>query len=171
MTQVKLRELEAKDVAVINSWRQDYEHVASLGSPFRFINLEVDEKWFQNYMAQRSNNLRLAAYSEDEPEKLLGVSYLNAMDWVHSHCWSSIMLAPDVPKGQGIGSSIAMQTINHAWKDLNLSKIQALILEDNELSLAMHKKCGYKEEGVLKNYFFKEGQRKNVVLVGIEREL
>lgn len=42
----KLRELERKDLTIINSWRNDYELIEQLGAPFRYINLEVDQKWF-----------------------------------------------------------------------------------------------------------------------------
>ena len=39
----KLRELERKDLIIINSWRNDYELIEQLGAPFRYINLEVDQ--------------------------------------------------------------------------------------------------------------------------------
>ena len=43
----KLRELERKDLKKINSWRNDEEIIALLGAPYRFINQEVDEKWYE----------------------------------------------------------------------------------------------------------------------------
>ena len=42
----RLRELERKDIPTINRWRNNPELVALLGAPFRYINSEVDEKWF-----------------------------------------------------------------------------------------------------------------------------
>lgn len=46
----KLRELERKDLEQINKWRNDPELIELLGAPYRFINLEVDTKWYENYM-------------------------------------------------------------------------------------------------------------------------
>ena len=49
----KLRELERKDLTIINSWRNDYELIEQLGAPFRYINLEVDQKWIDCYMSNK----------------------------------------------------------------------------------------------------------------------
>ena len=38
----KLRELESKDLAEINVWRNDPELISQLGAPYRYINLRVD---------------------------------------------------------------------------------------------------------------------------------
>lgn len=42
-----LRELERKDLPAINKWRNDPELIALLGAPFRYINLDVDIKWYE----------------------------------------------------------------------------------------------------------------------------
>lgn len=60
----RLRELERKDLARINGWRNDPELLALLGAPFRYIAPEVDEKWFESYMANRGNAVRFAITEE-----------------------------------------------------------------------------------------------------------
>lgn len=49
----RLRELERKDLPIINRWRNDAELIALLDAPFRYINLDVDMKWFDGYMSNR----------------------------------------------------------------------------------------------------------------------
>ena len=46
----KLRELEQKDLDTINKWRNNKELIDLLGAPYRFINYEVDVRWFEHYM-------------------------------------------------------------------------------------------------------------------------
>lgn len=53
-----LRELERKDLKTINCWRNDPELIAVLGAPFRYINLDVDENWFDGYMSNRGTQVR-----------------------------------------------------------------------------------------------------------------
>ena len=48
----KLRELERKDLTTINVWRNDPELISYLGAAFRYINLDVDIKWFENYKSE-----------------------------------------------------------------------------------------------------------------------
>lgn len=50
--------MERKDLTIINSWRNDHELIEQLGAPFRYINLEVDPKWFDLYMSNRGNQVR-----------------------------------------------------------------------------------------------------------------
>ena len=38
----RLRELDKKDLPVINEWRNNKELISFLGAPFRFINIDVD---------------------------------------------------------------------------------------------------------------------------------
>ena len=37
---IRLRELESKDLAEINQWRNDPELISNLGAPYRYINLK-----------------------------------------------------------------------------------------------------------------------------------
>jgi hypothetical protein len=46
----KLRELRKEDILKINKWRNDSELINHLGAPFRYINLDVDYRWYDNYM-------------------------------------------------------------------------------------------------------------------------
>jgi hypothetical protein len=46
----KLRELKREDILNINIWRANKDLIDCLGANFRFINLEVDNNWFDNYM-------------------------------------------------------------------------------------------------------------------------
>ena len=46
----KLRGLRNEDILNINNWRNDSEMINHLGAPFRYINLDVDYRWYDNYI-------------------------------------------------------------------------------------------------------------------------
>ena len=79
---LKLRELERKDLKIINEWRNDPNLISFLGPPFRFINIEVDEKWFDTYMANRAVNVRCAIV-DDSDDIIKGVVSLNSIDYLN----------------------------------------------------------------------------------------
>ena len=58
----RLRELERRDLAEINKWRNDPELIRNLGAPFRYINYEVDVQWFENYQKTARKPLALAIW-------------------------------------------------------------------------------------------------------------
>ena len=67
-----LRELERKDIMTINKWRNDSSLVRFLCAPYRYINNEVDENWFNSYMSNRKNAIRCAIMS-DTSDILIGM--------------------------------------------------------------------------------------------------
>ena len=92
----KLRELERKDLTIINSWRNDYELIEQIGAPFRYINLEVDQKWFDFYMSNRGNQVRCAIVEENKDD-ILGYKRLlcsRKKSSCYSHRWLVNCLLP-----------------------------------------------------------------------------
>jgi len=69
--------------------------------------------------------------------------------------------------GKGIGSEITMLTLHHAFYELNLKRVSSYQLEGNHASIGTHRKCGFAQEGVLRDAIFKEGSMTNLNLMGI----
>ena len=66
-----LRELSRNDLKAINLWRSDRDLISFLGAPFRFIDLEVDERWFDSYLSGRGNTIRCAIYDDSDRDTIL----------------------------------------------------------------------------------------------------
>lgn len=88
----KLRELERKDLTIINSWRNDYELIEQLGAPFRYINLEVDQKGFDLYMSNRGKQVRCAIV-EEKKDDILGLVSLVSVNQMNQSAELHILLA------------------------------------------------------------------------------
>ena len=87
-----LRELKKDDLSEINKWRNDYELISFLGAPFRYINLEVDNIWFDNYMQNRNNAIRCAIVKVSEEDNILGLVSLTGIDWINRTAEFHIMV-------------------------------------------------------------------------------
>ena len=77
-----LRELERKDLSIINKWRNNPELIKNLGAPFRYINLEVDTQWYESYMKNRNDAVRCAIV-EDENDEILGLVSLTQISQIN----------------------------------------------------------------------------------------
>ena len=62
-----LRELERGDLPEVNRWRRDPALIGRLTAPYRYINTEVDEHWFDHYMQNRSQAIRCAVVEAERP--------------------------------------------------------------------------------------------------------
>lgn len=165
-----LRELERKDMAAVNAWRRDPELIAQLGAPYRYIGPEVDERWFDAYQQNRRSTVRCAIVDRDAPEEILGMITLADIDWVHRNCELHIMIGPAAARGRGAGTFAFSAMLRHAFLDLGLERVQVTVLEDNAASLAVCRKSGFRDEGVLRNAAYKNGVWKNVIVMGVLRE-
>ena len=165
-----LRELRRSDIPTINTWRADRELISRLGAPYRFINQEVDERWFNSYMDHRSNTVRCAIVEADAPDAILGLVSLCEIDNLNRSCQLHIMIGDKNQRGKGMGYFAFREIMCHAFEDLNLNRIEVYVLTDNEASLRLCRKAGFVDEGVLRQYAFKDGRYKDTVIMGALRE-
>lgn len=161
----KLREIEREDIPVINAWRSSKELIEHLGAPFRFINREIDLKWFENYMQNRSTNIRCSIL--DEEEKVIGLVSLTNIDRINQAAIFHIMIGDRSQRGKGVGSFATKEILRHAFYDMNLNRVELSVLEKNERAIRLYEKIGFKKEGIKREAVYKNGQFVNMILMAI----
>jgi L-phenylalanine/L-methionine N-acetyltransferase len=68
------------------------------------------------------------------------------------------MAVKDSHHGQGIGSRLLSSAIDLAENWLNISRVELTVYVDNEAAIALYKKHGFKIEGELIDYAFRNGK-------------
>lgn len=164
-----LRELTHDDIKTINVWRNNKTLVDQLGAPFRYINMETDEQWFEQYMKNRGTQVRCAII-EEETNEFIGLVYLLDIDPINCRALYGIMIGEKKYQGKGYGTLATIQILEHAFYNLNLNKIFGFWLEENIRSINLAKKCGFSEEGLMRQHVFKEGKYKNMIVMSILKE-
>jgi len=165
----KLRELERGDIAEINRWRNDPELIACLGAPFRFINSDVDYKWYDSYMSNRHNCVRCAIV-DDSSDKILGLVSLVSIDYLNQSAEFHIMIGNDANRGKGIGSFAARKMLEHAFFNMNLRRIELSVLSDNLRAQHVYEKIGFVREGTKREAKFKMGAFVDIYTYGILKD-
>ena len=165
----KLREIEKKDLVVINSWRNDVDLISCLGATFRYINIDVDLKWFDNYMANRSNSVRCAVVEKDNDD-ILGLVSLVSIDHINQSAEFHIMIGNQEKQGKGIGTFAVKAMLDHAFNNLNLHRIELTVLEDNKRAQHVYEKCGFVKEGVRRKAKYKNGKFVDMYVYSVLKE-
>lgn len=164
-----LRELEKKDLPTINKWRNSPELISFLGAPFRFINLQVDEKWYDNYMANRGNAIRCAIV-EEEKDEILGLVSLVSIDFLNQSAELHIMIGNKENRGKGIGTFAVRAMVHHAFFNMNLHRVELTVLESNSRARHLYEKVGFVEEGLKRKAKYKNGEFVDMLLYSILKE-
>src|SRR5690606_10314902 len=123
---------------IINSWRSSKELIDHLGAPFRYINKEVDIKWFENYMQNRGTNIRCSIVNEEE--QVLGLVSLTNIDRMNQTAVFHIMIGDSTHRDKGIGSYATNEILRHAFYDVNLNRVELTVLESNNRAIALYEK-------------------------------
>ena len=165
----KLRELERKDLPEINKWRNDPKLIESLGAPFRYINLNVDEKWFDNYMSNRSNTVRCAIVTESD-DNIIGRVTIASINNINRTATLGIFIGDKDYRDKGYGTEAIKLILEYGFKYMNLNNIKLDLMAFNTRALKCYEKCGFKEYGRRRNCKFVNGKYYDAISMDILAE-
>lgn len=168
MPRVKLREIEKRDLTLINQWRNDPEVISYLGSNFIFIAPVIDEKWYEGYLLNRDKAARLAII-DLATDLHIGNVNLTSIHPINRTAEFSIFLGNKDYFSKGYGLEATMMVLRHGFKDLNLNRIYLTVLHDNVRAINTYRKAGFVEEGIQREAVFKEGRYKDLLCMAILR--
>lgn len=165
----RLRELEEKDMVIVNKWRNNAELISMLGAPYRFINQSADNNWFNGYMNSRSNQVRCAVVTE-ESDDILGLVSLTSINQLNQSAEFHIMIGENSNQGKGIGTFAVNEMLNHAFNNLNLQRVELTVLETNKRAQHLYEKCGFVKEGTMRKCIYKNGGFANMHIYSVLKD-
>jgi RimJ/RimL family protein N-acetyltransferase len=163
---ITLREITREDIPIINAWRRDPVVADGVGAPRRFIGIDVDLKWYEDYLTRRGSEVRCAVCLADGGQ-LVGMVSLTRIDYVHRHAEYNAVVGQRDTQSRGIGTAATRAMVRHGFFDLNLHRIYVSILVDNVGSIRMCEKAGFREEGRIREGAYKNGRYHDLVLMGV----
>ena len=159
---LRLRELARKDLESINKWRNNHTLIDFLGAPYRYINIEVDIKWYENYMVNRATTVRCAIVEEDD--EILGLVSLTDINHMNQSAELQIMIGDSENQGKGLGTFAVKEILSHAFNNLNLHRVELGVLESNTRAIHLYEKCGFVREGLKREFCYKNGKFENLLV-------
>jgi len=72
--------------------------------------------------------------------------------------------------GRGVGTEVMNILLRYVFTELNLHRLSLTVFEYNQRAIRLYEKCGFKIEGINREYHFRDGRRWDLVSMGILRE-
>jgi RimJ/RimL family protein N-acetyltransferase len=164
---VLLRAIEEKDLSMLHKWANDPEIQSMLGGWHFPGSMEFMNNWFKSF-PQDLLNQRFAIETSDEG--LIGSANLVDIDWKNNHAFHGIMIGDKSIKGKGYGIDTIMAIMRYAFEELHFERLDGSIIEYNKISLNIYcKKCGWKQEGRQRSWYFRKSRYWDRIIVGITR--
>ena len=161
---VTLRAMSKSDMPMICDMFNDPEiekNVVGWAFP---ISLEQQLSWFDNHMNDQGSFRFVIETPEDGA---VGIATLSNIDWKNRTATHGIKLANKEKRAKGIGTDTVMAIMRYAFDELGLHRLDGSWFDTNAASKALYKKCGWKEEGVRRSCVFKNGEWRDLTIVGI----
>lgn len=152
-----------KDLDMILDWRNDPEIRSKMYTSHQ-ISLKEHYDWFERLQADKAKAYFLAVLN-DEPVGVIGFSEINKIKGIAT--WA-FYASPNAPRGTG--SLMEYYALEHAFEKLALHKLRCEVLGFNTVVIKLHKKFGFKEEGVHRDAFHDGSIYHDVVHLGIFRQ-
>jgi [ribosomal protein S5]-alanine N-acetyltransferase len=166
---VYLRALEPEDYKTTHSWRSDEEIQKRVVGRKYFVSQEFEKRWVNDAIFSGHNSVKLAVCIR-ESTKHVGNVYLTNIDQYNKNADAALLLGDKNVWDQGLGTEAYILLLHYAFYELGLVRVSSRQLLDNQASIRLHEKAGFKFEAVMRKAVFKSGEFRDLNLMSILRE-
>lgn len=161
---VTLRQMTRNDMQMICDMFNDPE-LENLVVGWAFpLSLEQQQQWYEKNIND-NRNFRFVIETVDGGA--VGIATLVDIDWKNRRATHGIKLANGESRTKGVGTDAVMAIMRYAFDELGLHRLDGAWFDFNTASVNLYKKCGWKEEGVRREYVYKRGGWRDLTVVGV----
>ncbi len=158
------------DAELFAKWSRDSEYFRLLDSepvlPQTAASFKQDmERRAEKYEAN-SFVFTIRTLAEDKPIGFIG---LVGISWTHGDSWVAIGLGEREYWGRGYGGDAMRVALHYAFTELNLHRVSLGVFDYNRRAIRSYEKAGFVHEGRQREMLHRDGQRWDILLMGILR--
>ncbi|QAV33347.1 Protein N-acetyltransferase, RimJ/RimL family [Fervidobacterium changbaicum] len=127
------------------------------------MNQYLKEEWIKKD-AISHNQLN---FSIEVNGNLVGSAGLMRIDWVARSAEYGIAIFDSNYWNKGIGTEVTQMMLKYAFEYLNLNRIWLRVFENNQRAIRVYEKCGFIQEGRMRQARYFKGQYFDIVLMSI----
>ncbi|QMV44686.1 GNAT family N-acetyltransferase [Cohnella cholangitidis] len=164
---VMLREYRRDDLPWMRQWVNDPDIVHHLSDIFLYPHaLESTEAYLESMLDGRSDS-RGFVIADPSTEAYIGQVNLDSIDWKNRVGKIGIVIGSTENLGRGYGTEAMKLLIDFAFLEMNLNRLELEVYDFNERAVRSYLKCGFTEEGRLRERLYKQGRYLDVIQMGI----
>lgn len=162
---VRLRALRREDSALLYEWINQRELVI-FNASYHPVSDVDHESWLESMLKKRFD-LVIFVIEDIASGQAIGSCQLFNINWRHRSAELQIRIGDQLFQNQGLGSEAVQLLCRFGFDDLNLHRIYLSVFKKNERAIDAYRKCGFVEEGVMREAAFIDAQWLDVTLMGL----
>ena len=163
---VRLRPVQPGDLPKFAEWLGDPEVRRWLAALSEAPTLEQEVEWYEDSRANPDNVLWSIETIEGQ---LLGTVELRLAPSAH-RAELGIAIQDKLQWSKGFGTETIKLVLEYGFEDLDLNRIELTVDEQNARGRRCYEKCGFREEGLMREHRFVEGEYGNTVMMAVLRK-
>ena len=168
---VKLRAVEMDDLDRYWAWVNDPEVVQYLATAAPHpVSRAQEEEWIRQAVAQtRPPEITFALEALEEGRHIGSVS-LHRVGHPARHASLGVLIGDKEYWNRGFGTDAVTTMMHYGFEELNLNRVWLEVHDFNARAIACYRKCGFVEEGRLRQDRYRNGQYGDTIVMGVLRE-
>lgn len=102
-------------------------------------------------------------------QRFIGMIGVKDIFWQARHCELWIGIGEASMRGKGYGTDAMRVILKFAFMEMNMNRVGLVVASYNPRARASYEKCGFKLEGTLRDYFFRDGEYHDLYVMGLLR--
>jgi len=163
------RPLEKEDLdGPYGDWVNDTDVNHYLETGYFPVNQHDLGKYYQENIESQKNIL--FAICLKDSDRHIGNLRLSIFSWITRKCCRGIMLGDKRVWAKGYALEVINLLSKYVFETLNLNKIYSVTVADNAGIIKVNERAGYKQEGRLRQEFYRDGHYYDMIYWGLLKE-
>ena len=163
---VKLRAFDNSDLMYALAIQNDYQVMRTASSGILYPSTVEDQARFMGNQTSYSGGEYQFAIERLDNGRFIGQCGFVQVSWKNRRAEIAIMLDSHA-LGQGFGTDAVSVLCKFAFDELNLHKLKATVFDFNLPAIRCYEKCGFVQEGILKDEVYREGKYHNAIVMAL----
>ena len=167
---VYLREYLSSDIEALYRWRTLDEIVWWTGSYVWPESLVQAQTFVEDQMNNTDQANRKFVICHREDDKYLGHIGYEYLDLRRQNAELGIVIGEINFLSKGLGEEAIRLFLKVCFEELNLHRIGLRVFRENKRGFRCYQKCGFREEGTIRECHYSRGKWHDLILMGILKE-
>lgn len=164
---IYLRPIENNDLDKIyaNLWDKEGRRLTGTQTVFSRTGIQ---RWFENISVDHSRIDLMICLQENN--QLIGDIAMMEIDHQNQNSTVRISIFEKEYLGKGYGTEAMSVLLDYGFGILNLHRIELEVFEFNKRAKKAYEKLGFKQEGIIRDKLFYDGEFHDAIIMGVLRE-
>lgn len=161
---IYLSPMNKEDVEIFANWMNDFDVTDYIGRSGMLVTFSDEQKYLDNISNKNFIQFAIVTLEDD---KLIGTISLENIIYINRSAILGIFIGDKEYRNNGYGTEAIKLLLDYGFNYMNLHSIRLDVIDFNERAKKCYKKCGFKENGRVRESIFINGKYYDVIKMDI----